>query len=108
VIEHRPIDEEVKGPNGVNLLRPRHRLALESFMSRPRQRFVWLPLVTALYLSGCASLPRDAVTPELADKVAVLDGTQVRYWRDHGVGRDRRDEAWDVAPVRTIWASAPD
>jgi Patatin-like phospholipase len=47
-----------------------------------RQRFVWLPLVTVLYLSGCASLPRDAVTPELADKVAVLDGTQVRYWGD--------------------------
>lgn len=43
---------------------------------------LWLPLVIVLYLVGCASLPRDAVTPDLADKVAVLNGAPVRYWGD--------------------------
>jgi len=50
-------------------------------MRRSRRSLLWLSLF-ALYLAGCASLPRDPVPPELADKVAVLDGTQVRYWGD--------------------------
>ena len=44
------------------------------------------PLCASLLISsllfGCASLPRDPVPPAYADKVAVLDGTQVRYWGD--------------------------
>jgi predicted PurR-regulated permease PerM len=32
--------------------------------------------------SSSASLPRDPVPPAYADKVAVLDGSQVRYWGD--------------------------
>ena len=42
----------------------------------------WLSLTIALCLVGCTSLPRDPVPPAYADKVAVLDGTQVRYWGD--------------------------
>ncbi len=33
-------------------------------------------------LAACASLPRDPVTPEMEDKVSVLDNVQVRYWGD--------------------------
>jgi hypothetical protein len=33
-------------------------------------------------LAACASLPRDPVTPEMEDKVSVLDHVQVRYWGD--------------------------
>ena len=39
-------------------------------------------LLIGSLLFGCASLPRDPVPPAYADKVAVLDGTQVRYWGD--------------------------
>jgi hypothetical protein len=38
--------------------------------------------VAVLALAACASLPRDPVTPELEDKVSVLDNVQVRYWGD--------------------------
>ena len=44
------------------------------------------PLCASLLISsllfGCASLPRDPVPPAYADKVTLLDGTQVRYWGD--------------------------
>lgn len=33
-------------------------------------------------LAACASLARDPVTPEMEDKVSVLDNVQVRYWVD--------------------------
>jgi hypothetical protein len=36
-----------------------------------------------LCLTGCASLPRDAVPPAYADKAIVIEGAQVRYWGDH-------------------------
>jgi hypothetical protein len=35
-----------------------------------------------LCLTGCASLPRDAVPPAYADKAVVIEGTEVRYWGD--------------------------
>jgi hypothetical protein len=47
----------------------------------PNESF-WLSLIFAFSLVGCASLPRDPVPPAYADKVAVLDGSQVRYWGD--------------------------
>ena len=51
-------------------------------MSRMRQRFVWLPLTLIFCIAGCASLPRDPVPPAFADKAAVIEGVQVRYWGD--------------------------
>jgi hypothetical protein len=47
-----------------------------------RTKPVWLSLLTALCLVGCASLPRDPVPPALADKATVLESTHVRYWGD--------------------------
>jgi hypothetical protein len=43
---------------------------------------LWASLLIGSLLFGCSSLPRDPVPPAYADKVAVLDGTQVRYWGD--------------------------
>jgi hypothetical protein len=39
-------------------------------------------LLTAFCLTGCASLPRDAVLPAYADKATVLEGAEVRFWGD--------------------------
>lgn len=47
-----------------------------------RPRPIWLSLLIAFCLAGCASLPRDPVPPALADTATVLQGTQVRYWGD--------------------------
>jgi hypothetical protein len=47
-----------------------------------RHKPYWLPLLFPFCVVGCASLPRDPVPPSFADKAAVLDGTQVRYWGD--------------------------
>jgi len=47
-----------------------------------RRRHLWLSLLISFCLTGCASLPRDPVPPAFADKAAVLEGTQVRYWGD--------------------------
>jgi predicted patatin/cPLA2 family phospholipase len=51
-------------------------------MGGVRNESFWLLLIFAFPLVGCASLPRDPVPPAYADKVAVLDGSQVRYWGD--------------------------
>ena len=51
-------------------------------MGGVRNESFWLSLIFAFSLVGCASLPRDPVPPAYADKVAVLDGSQVRYWGD--------------------------
>ena len=51
-------------------------------MGGVRNESFWLSLIFAFSLVGCASLPRDPVPPAYADKVAVLDGAQVRYWGD--------------------------
>jgi hypothetical protein len=48
---------------------------------RGLRHFIWCGAV-ALSLAACASLTRDPVTPELEDKVSVLDNVQVRYWGD--------------------------
>jgi predicted acylesterase/phospholipase RssA len=47
-----------------------------------RRRPLWPSLLIIFSLVGCASLPRDPVPPAFADKAAVLDGAQVRYWGD--------------------------
>lgn len=41
-----------------------------------------LALLTSFCLTGCASLPRDAVPPAYADQAAVLEGAEVRFWGD--------------------------
>jgi hypothetical protein len=43
---------------------------------------LWASALIGSLLFGCSSLPRDPVPPAYADKVAILDGTQVRYWGD--------------------------
>src|SRR5262245_58949823 len=47
-----------------------------------RCRPLWLGLLIAFGLASCDSLPRDPVPPEFADKAAVLEGAEVRYWGD--------------------------
>ncbi len=47
-----------------------------------RCQWLWWSLPVVIFLFGCASLPREAVPPQLADKATVLDGVQVRYWGD--------------------------
>jgi Patatin-like phospholipase len=45
-------------------------------------RYVWAGLSIGFCLIGCASLPRDPVPPAFAEKAAVFEGVQVRYWGD--------------------------
>jgi hypothetical protein len=41
-----------------------------------------LALLIPFWLAGCTSLPRDPVPPAFADKAAILEGDDVRYWGD--------------------------
>ena len=55
----------------------------------------------ALYLTGCASLPRDAVPPAYADKAVVIEGAQVRYWGDREPSNFRALAAEKWAQVKS-------